>query len=728
MLAANKVNATSPNAVGTSLNMAQVKLATFAASDQVLFSSQGGNYTEVFTIPSGGSGVGTEITYANVPSETPIITTSTGPIIYTNSKSNIKVIGFSLIYTGSAATYGIRIHGGSNVTVQDCSVNMGGYGNNIFASINISNVLIDSVTLTNNAAASPSIYIIGPSNSNITVSNSSANTGLGILIQNTTNLTISNISSTKGINLTNVTTGTLGTVSIPSGSSVNGLNLTNSSGITANDFTYAGSNYLYAIGGSNQITLNRFNASSGLGGSGTSYNVTINDSHLSNTSFGFIIGSGAHDITYNNCTVDHSSGNGFLSNGDSYNIMYNNCTATYSSNNGFQSTDTSHDITHNNCVSDHNLSIGFVALGSASNVTYWYSEASYNGTVNVVFNGAGFLPHENATNVRCYYCIAHHNYTDGIGDVSTGINLFYNTITWANGYAIGDTFNGSVVTTPSTRGNIYMSGNKSAGSVTIKNTISGQGKPREMDSAANSAYTILDNNLYYPLDNNKFFSTDELNNISWATYHSTNEAHSQNANPLFADALNGNFILQAGSPAIDAGVNLGLTRDFVGTGVPQGSAPDIGAYEFTTAVASTSTTTTTSSTSSPSAPVCNDTKPASSPNLFQIDITSSSARLYFAPAHNPVGKYFISYGLTNTAEGYGVEYNQGSSTGVLSYTINLLKPNTTYYFKVRGGNGCMTGDWSGTLGVKTTSSKFTNKSFYLWDCLNGKTNPLACIK
>jgi len=99
--AANKANATSPNAVGTSLNMAQVKLATFVAGDQVLFSSQGGDYTAVLTLPSGGSDVGSEITYANVPSEIPIISVASDPVISTNSKSNIKVIGFSVVYSGT---------------------------------------------------------------------------------------------------------------------------------------------------------------------------------------------------------------------------------------------------------------------------------------------------------------------------------------------------------------------------------------------------------------------------------------------------------------------------------------------------------------------------------------------------------------------------------------------------------------------------------------------------
>jgi hypothetical protein len=41
-----------------------------------------------------------------------------------------------------------------------------------------------------------------------------------------------------------------------------------------------------------------------------------------------------------------------------------------------------------------------------------------------------------------------------------------------------------------------------------------------------------------------------------------------------------NFSLQSNSSLIDAGANVGLTADFEGTPVPQGSAPDIGAFEY----------------------------------------------------------------------------------------------------------------------------------------------------
>ncbi len=142
---------------------------------------------------------------------------------------------------------------------------MGGYGYNVYSSFSSINVLIDSVTLTYNAAANPSIRIGGATNRNITVSNSSMNTGTGIRIENTANLTISNISSTKGISLDSITTGTISNVTVPAGSTMTGFFATNSSALTISDFSYAGSDFLYYIKTSNQFTLNRVSATSGQG-------------------------------------------------------------------------------------------------------------------------------------------------------------------------------------------------------------------------------------------------------------------------------------------------------------------------------------------------------------------------------------------------------------------------------------------------------------------------------
>lgn len=50
--------------------------------------------------------------------------------------------------------------------------------------------------------------------------------------------------------------------------------------------------------------------------------------------------------------------------------------------------------------------------------------------------------------------------------------------------------------------------------------------------------------------------------------------------PLFVDAANNNLHLSSGSPAINAGIDVGLTGDYDGVARPQGAGFDAGAYEY----------------------------------------------------------------------------------------------------------------------------------------------------
>ena len=69
----------------------------------------------------------------------------------------------------------------------------------------------------------------------------------------------------------------------------------------------------------------------------------------------------------------------------------------------------------------------------------------------------------------------------------------------------------------------------------------------------------------------------DLTSFSSATQQ---DANSIAQDPLLTDPTNGNFTLQAISPCIDAGIDVGITQDYDGTPRPQGLAPDIGAYEY----------------------------------------------------------------------------------------------------------------------------------------------------
>jgi|GEM_PF-3646855 len=114
--------------------------------------------------------------------------------------------------------------------------------------------------------------------------------------------------------------------------------------------------------------------------------------------------------------------------------------------------------------------------------------------------------------------------------------------------------------------------------------------------------------------------------------------------------------------------------------------------------------------SSTQTPVCTDSKPASAPNLFQINASSATAKLFFSPVSNS-NKYFISFSTQASAEEHGTEISLGRE-GVQSHTLYLLKPNTTYFFKVRAQNGCMPGDWSNIMSSTTPRFSSSLVSFF----------------
>lgn len=118
-----------------------------------------------------------------------------------------------------------------------------------------------------------------------------------------------------------------------------------------------------------------------------------------------------------------------------------------------------------------------------------------------------------------------------------------------------------------------------------------------------------------------------------------------------------------------------------------------------------------SSSSSTSTPVCQDFVPTESPNLFQIDRAGSTAVLHFTPVGGSISYYYVAYGLSPGSEQYGVSFPASSSTGAMSFTINDLNPNTTYYFKIRAGYGCSPGGWSNNKESNSKNPSLPNTGF-----------------
>ncbi len=101
------------------------------------------------------------------------------------------------------------------------------------------------------------------------------------------------------------------------------------------------------------------------------------------------------------------------------------------------------------------------------------------------------------------------------------------------------------------------------------------------------------------------------------------------------------------------------------------------------------------SVSGASAPVCNDTAPASAPNILFATGGTNSVTLTWSEASAPVSYYLVAYGASPSNNTYG-NPNVGGN-GTTSYTVSGLSGGTNYCFIVRAGNGCKPGPFSGQV-------------------------------
>ena len=106
--------------------------------------------------------------------------------------------------------------------------------------------------------------------------------------------------------------------------------------------------------------------------------------------------------------------------------------------------------------------------------------------------------------------------------------------------------------------------------------------------------------------------------------------------------------------------------------------------------------------SSTEVPVCGLSAPTSAPSINKQVSGETSVDLFFSKVDG-ADQYVVSYGYDSNADNFGATFGGGSDS-VLKQTIGGLKSGTSYYFKVRGGNGCASGPWSSVTKVSTTGS------------------------
>jgi len=217
-----------------------------------------------------------------------------------------------------------------------------------------------------------------------------------------------------------------------------------------------------------------------------------------------------------------------------------------------------HLVIHDNEI--YNNTMTGIELGGSDGKTDFVQDALlYN---NILWNNANGAP------------VSHMVYggveLEGL-DANDGTYTLYNNTFYANSPAHSSIQPGGAI----------AFGTNGVKSVTLENNIfyAASGSPCYLyfdDSTAPVAGRVsFANNLYFNAGKGPSGCNYNVGSITVAS-----DAKGVNGNPNFAGPSALNFHLTAGSPAIDAGMNTGLATDFDGVVRPQGSAFDIGAFEF----------------------------------------------------------------------------------------------------------------------------------------------------
>lgn len=358
---------------------------------------------------------------------------------------------------------------------------------------------------------------------------------------------------------------------------------------------------------------------------------------------------GSGYITVSNCYIhDHPKYGADLMSLNGYQIIGN----TFK-NNGWGSTTTSGSFTYR----DGNMRI---------------HDGAHNSLIekNIFEGGYGWgVDSYLSTNNTYRYNLFINNYDRDNSPVGPGIGLEINSS--LGGKVYNNTFYGNTIGLQVT----YESGQGVETSITLTNNI---------------FYNNTTQDYYkYPSDHSSITAVTNLTGI----------------NPLFIDAAGNNFQLQSTSPAINAGTTIGLTSDFLSNPVPNGTVPDLGAYEWFSPTSGSSLVSTAISSGVTSTSVCTAPAPVDTLVINKIDAANDSATVVFTTAKENVSGYAISYGETSDANSYATIVNYTGPLWLLETTINSLKQNTTYYFKVKPVNGCTGGHWSPILSTKTSFSE-----------------------
>lgn len=225
---------------------------------------------------------------------------------------------------------------------------------------------------------------------------------------------------------------------------------------------------------------------------------------------------------------------------------------------------------------------GSPTAGAGDNNIVRYNVVS--GTKSIGEDGSGISADMYADNNQIYQNVAYGNDGPGISLQSNDGNVIYNNTTYDNNQNTGGplaiTKLGEIRVTGQPSNNPYPT----AQNFSIKNNIA--------YATAPYAYAIVVDRYSYnnnpDITNNIFYAPNAMAWFMWL-FHNPSAGivwndlpgigTDLNVDPRLTDPANLDFTLQSSSPAINAGINVGLTTDIIGTILPQGGGYDIGAYE-----------------------------------------------------------------------------------------------------------------------------------------------------
>ncbi len=296
----------------------------------------------------------------------------------------------------------------------------------------------------------------------------------------------------------------------------------------------------------------------------------------------------------------------------------------------------------------------------------------------------------------------------GGGGLITNLNVYNNTFYWnpasSTFYAVAAY-------------DLYHNGGTGWSGSNFKNNIIYSTVPSLL-SIWKVGMTFNNNIWWYTGAGNPSFSWVGTNYTSFAAFKtgSTMEANGLYTNPLLNDPTyhaNGkpttSFTLQAGSPAINAGANMGSmgAHDFFGNAIPQGGVYDIGAYESGGGPVPTNTPTPTLGASPTNTPGPTNT-PTSTPTRTSTATVGPSP----TPTNTPLP--------TNTATpGSGGNLALGKTVTVSSFNTGLPGSNAVdgslaTYWRSRKGS-TLSSEWIVVdLGSVTSISQVQLE----WDAIN----------